>query len=284
MAGFITSCLKEKLLFVVTMVLFSHSSLAAIKHIDIKNASCKSDYYTAVSSLDDHCIRLVSSDRKRNQAEELIIYLHGDYGIGGSSYMSEIASHFSKPNRMNIAIIRPGYYDDEGNFSSGNSLGVTSTKIAGRLDNYTRENVDIIADAISNLKQHYKSKWVIVVGHSGGAAIAALILNFYPQLIDKVLLINCPCDLKQWRPDWEHSLSPIEHINNISPKVSIHILSGAAEDVVPPELSKKYAQELNKINSKTEFFLGIGMKHNLNDEATKSMVLQHIQNFLDRTE
>ena len=264
------------------MVLFSHLSYALIKHVDIKNTSCDSDYYSSVSSLKDHCIRLVSPDNQKKQAEELIFYLHGDYGTGGSSYMSEIASQFAKPNRMNIALIRPGYFDDKGHFSTGNSLGVTSTKIAGRLDNYTRENVDIIADAISNLKQHYKSKRVFVVGHSGGAAIAALILNHYPQLVDKVLLINCPCDLKQWRPDWEQSLSPIEHINNISPKATINILSGAADDVVPPELCKKYAEELNKINNNTEFFLGIGMKHNLNDEATKNMVLQHIRNFLDK--
>lgn len=263
------------------MVLFPYLSFAAIKPIDIKNTSCDSDYRTAVYSLKEHCIRLVSPDVPKKHAEDLVIYIHGDYGVGGSSYMSEIASHFSKSNRMNIALIRPGYYDDEGNFSTGDSLGVTSTKIAGRLDNYTRENVDIIADAILNLKQHYQSKRVIVVGYSGGAAIAALILNFYPQLIDKVMLINCPCDLKQWRPDWERSLSPIEHINNVSPRASINILSGAEDDVVPPELCKKYVQELNKTNNKTEFFLGIEMKHNLNDEKTKSMVLQHIQNFLD---
>jgi predicted esterase len=269
-------------LCILAMISFSHLSMATIKQIDIKNTSCASDYRTAVSSLKEHCIRLVSQTNKKEQADELVIYLHGDYGIGGSSYMSEVASHFSKPNRMNIALIRPGYFDDNGYFSTGSSLGVTSTKIAGRLDTYTRENVDIIADAILNLKQHYKSKRVVVIGHSGGAAIAALALNFYPQLINKVLLINCPFDLKLWRPDWEHSLSPIENISNISPKAKIDILSGAADDVVPPELGKKYAQELNKINNQTEFFLGIGMKHNLNDATTKSMVLQHIQNFLDK--
>ncbi|MCS5707932.1 alpha/beta hydrolase [Candidatus Berkiella cookevillensis] len=272
----------NKNLLIIAMLAFPHLSLATIKHIDMNNTSCESDYHSAVSSLKEHCIRLVSPDLSKKQADELIIYLHGDYGIGGSSYMSGIAAHFSKPNRMNIALIRPGYFDDNGNFSSGSSLGVTSTKITGRLDSYTRENVDIIADAISNLKKNYKSKRVVVIGHSGGAALAALILNFYPQLIDKVLLINCPCDVKQWRPDWEHSLSPIENINLISPKAKIDILSGAADDVVFPELCKRYAHELNKINNKTEFFLGIGMKHNLSDETTRGMVLQHIQKFLDK--
>ena len=272
----------NKILIAVIIVLLPQLGLATIKYIDIKNSACVNDYHSTVSSLKKHCIRLVSPDSKKNKAEELVIYLHGDYGVGGSSYMGEVASHFLKQNRMNIALIRPGYFDDKGNFSTGHSLGVTSTKISGRLDNYTRENLDIIADAILNLKQHYNSKRVFVVGHSGGAAIAALILNFHPQLIDKILLINCPCDLKQWRPDWENRLSPIEYINNISPETSINILSGAEDDTVQPELCKKYAQELNKINNKTEFFLGIGMKHNLNDEITRSMVLQHIHDFLDK--
>lgn len=273
----------SKIFVIIASFLFYNISFAAVKPIDIKNTSCKNDYHSSVSSLKGHCICLVSTERKKKQADDLVIYLHGDYGVGGSGYMAEVAAHFLKLNRINIALIRPGYYDDEGHFSTGSSLGVTDTKVAGRLDNYTPENVDIIANAILNLKRHYKSKRVFVVGHSGGAAIAALILNAYPDLIDKILLINCPCDLKQWRPDWGHSLSPIENIDHISPKVNIDILSGAADDIVPPELCKKYAQELGKINGKTKFSLGIGMKHNLNDKATRRMVLQHIQDFLNES-
>jgi predicted esterase len=256
---------------------------AAIKEIDLQSSKCSSDYRSAVNSLKNDCIRLVTPDPLTTQSDELVIYLHGDYGIGGSSYMSTmVASHFPKPNRMNIALIRPGYFDDEGNFSTGNSLGViNSFKYTGRLDNYTRDNVDIIADAILNLKKHYKSKRVLIIGHSGGAAIASLILNFYPQLTDGALLINCPCDLKHWRPDWEQSLSPIEHIDHISPKVPVRIISGAEDDAVFPELGKNYTQQLIKNHKNAKFYLGIGMKHNMSDQGTREIALKSIEKFLE---
>lgn len=273
--------MKIKSVIIVLMILVAHPINAAMKEIDLQNPKCNTNYRSAVNSLKDHCIRLVTSDAPQIQTEELVIYLHGDYGIGGSSYMNTIASHFSKPTRMNIALIRPGYFDDEGNFSTGNSLGITSTKIAGRLDNYTRENVDIIADAILNLKRHYKSKRILIVGHSGGAAIASLILNFYPQLIDGALLINCPCDLKLWKPDWEHSLSPIEHIDNISQKSLVRVISGAEDEAVNPELGKDYTQKLIKNQKNAKFYLGIAMKHNLSDQGTREIVLKSIQEFLD---
>lgn len=264
------------------IVLVAQQLHATIKEIDLQNSKCPTDYRSAVNSLKEHCIRLVTPDPLITQSDELVIYLHGDYGVGGSSYMSGIASHFSKANRINIALIRPGYFDDEGNFSSGNSLGVTNTgKYAGRLDNYTRDNVDIIADAILNLKNHYKSKRILIIGHSGGAAIASLILNYYPQLIDGALLINCPCDLKYWRPDWAQSLSPIEHIDLISPKAHVRIISGAEDDVVFPELGKNYAQQLINNHKNVKFYLGLGMKHNLNDQVTREIVLKSIEKFLD---
>lgn len=259
----------------------THPIYATVKEIELKNAECASDYYSVVNSINNHCIRLVSSESLQTQIEELVIYLHGDYGIGGSSYMSAIASNFPKSNRMNIALIRPGYFDDKGNFSTGTSLGTTSTKISGLLDNYTEENVDIIAGAILNLQKHYQPKRTLIIGHSGGAAIASLILNFYPDMIDGALLINCPCDLKQWRSDWELSLSPIEHINNIRKKTVIRILSGAEDDVVYPELAKNYAQQLIKNQNDAKFYLGIEMKHNLNDPKTREIVLESILQFLN---
>lgn len=272
--------MKIKSLIIMLMCLAADPLHAAIKEIDLQNATCNNDYYTAVNSLKNHCIRLVSPDAQQSKADVLVIYLHGDYGIGGASYMSGIASHFSKPNRMNIAMIRPGYFDDEGNFSTGNDLGAAKI-YGGRVDNYTHENVDIIADAISNLKKHYKAKRVLVVGHSGGAALAALLLNFYPQLVDGALLINCPCDIKHWKPDWERSLSPNEHMTNISDKAIIRCISGAEDDVVIPEYAKNYTQQLIENHKNAKFYLGIGMKHNMSDDKTKEIALISIQKFLD---
>ncbi|MBS0286094.1 MAG: prolyl oligopeptidase family serine peptidase [Proteobacteria bacterium] len=252
-----------------------------LKEIDLKNNKCAVDFTKHVNANNNQCLRLVTVGNLLTHPEELIIYLHGDYGVGGASYMSTIGSHFTKSNRMHIALIRPGYFDDAGNFSTGNSLGVTSTKIAGRLDNYTRENIDIIGQAITNLKNHYQPKKLLLVGHSGGAALAALLLNEYPKLADGALLINCPCDVKHWRPDWEKSLSPIEHVNNIPSNAKIVVLNGANDDVVWPELGKAYAEELAKHGVDVKFYMGLGMGHNLSDKATREGVMSGVKEFFE---
>lgn len=256
---------------------FTVTSYAEIKAVPLNN-KCTPDYVTTIDS-NNECLRLIS-DNETKTPEELVIYLHGDYCLGGASYMSEIASDFKKSTRLNIALIRPGYFDVLGNFSTGNSLGVTNTKIAGRLNNYTQENIDIIGHAIQNLKDHYKPKRLLIVGHSGGAAIAALLLNEFPNLADGALLINCPCDVKRWRPDWDKSLSPIEHISKIPAKTVVHLIAGAVDDAVSPELSKAYAEALAKKGIRVQFYFGIGMAHNLSDKKTQEMSSEAIDTFL----
>lgn len=249
------------------------STQATLKKIELAGTHCSNDYRHTVKCSNNHCIRVIVSEPIPNQTNELVIYLHGDNPVGGASYMSEVASNFPSPNRLNISFIRPGYFDDEGNFSTGSS--------SGRRDHYTKENIDVIAEAILHLKDHYHAKRVLIVGHSGGAAIASLLLNFYPKLINDVLLINCPCDLKQWRHDWTQSLSPIEHLQMISPRARIHVVSGTNDEIVMPELGKKYVERLVKDHRNAQFYLGLGMKHDLNDPVTREIALKSIQNFLD---
>lgn len=277
------SMFKKMYLSFILIFAISCSSLQAqhIKEIDLKNTQCKVDYAKYVNANNNHCLRLITVGNMLTHPDELIIYLHGDNGVGGASYMSTIGSHFTKNKRMHIALIRPGYFDDEANFSTGTSLGVSSTKIAGRLDNYTRENVQIIGQAITNLKNHYQPKKIWLVGHSGGGAIAALLLNEFPNLANGALLINCPCDVKHWRPDWANSLSPIEHINNIPKNAKVIVLNGTMDDVVWPELGKAYAQELVKNGVDAKFYMGIGMKHDLSDKATRDSTMSAIKAFLE---
>ncbi len=269
--------IRRNIQFSIFLALFGliQNVAAQIKEIPLQDQSCNVDYQTTINSINNNCLRLVTTDTLSNP-EELIIYLHGDYGVGGASYMSTLGAQFKNPSRLNVALIRPGYFDDEGNFSTGNNLGVTTTNISGRLDNYTLENIDIIGNAIINLKNHYKPKRLILIGHSGGAAIAALILNNYPQLANGALLINCPCDVRQFRPDWKKSLSPIQHVSQVSNTAVIHVLSGALDDVVMPEMGKLYAQQLNQKGIPAKFYLGLGMGHNLKDKES-ALVLESMK-------
>ena len=97
-------------------------------------------------------------------------------------------------NHVSIGLLRPGYIDHKNRKSDGiKGLAVG--------DNYDDERVSIIAGAIKNLKTRYQAKKLILVGHSGGAAISGKILALFPQLADVAILVSCPCDVNAWRAD-----------------------------------------------------------------------------------
>ncbi len=88
-------------------------------------------------------------------------------------------------------MIRPGYFDDQGNTSEGANFG--------RRDSYTPTSIAAIAGAIATSKARYHPRRLVLVGHSGGTAIAGVMLGKYPHLADAAVLVSCPCDLDRWR-------------------------------------------------------------------------------------
>lgn len=147
------------------------------------------------------------------------------------------------------AILRPGYRDVDGDKSDGD-MGQALA------DNYTPEVIDAIAQAGKQLKAQYRARAVVLVGHSGGAAIAADVLGRHPSVADAALLIACPSDpmvtrvqLKKMLPNlnWDHpyrSISPISLVENVPRRTRVRLLAGEKDDVVPPELTTAYAEAL----------------------------------------
>lgn len=266
----------KKLFSTCLLLLMSSQLSATIKEVDL-SGKCKVDFVSSVDSINNECIRLNTIGQQQSNPEELVIFLHGDFGATGSH---SLLSQLSKSNRMIIALVRPGYFDSDGNFSTGSYLGVTPSGIAGQLDTYTQNNIDIIGNAILKLKQHYKPKRLLLIGHSGGAAISGLLLNAFPNLADGALLINCPCDIKRWKPGWEKSLSPIDNINNIPSQAVIRVISGSIDEQVYPELAKTYTEQLIKNGKNAKFYLGMGMEHNFQNPTSKKIALESINNFL----
>jgi pimeloyl-ACP methyl ester carboxylesterase len=76
--------------------------------------------------------------------------------------------------------LRPGYKDDTGEQSEG-KRGLTTG------DNYTPEVVDAVASATDQLRTRFHPARTVLVGHSGGAAIAANVLGRWP------LAVQGPC-------------------------------------------------------------------------------------------
>jgi pimeloyl-ACP methyl ester carboxylesterase len=199
----------------------------------------------------------------------LIVVLHGDLPNPGYHYRfaREAASHMD--NVVVAALLRPGYTDDSGERSEG-----VQGKTTG--DNYTPEVVDAVSQAIDQLKEKFHPLRTVLVGHSGGAAITGDLLGRWPKEVDAALMVSCDCDLPAWRkhmqqmqdnnPVWSEpvrSLSPLDLAGDIPRSVRVRLLVGSDDPVAPPELSRKYADELRRHGDDVTLTIAPGLKHNI---------------------
>jgi alpha-beta hydrolase superfamily lysophospholipase len=196
-------------------------------------------------------VRLFAGPRHA-AAPNLVIVLHGDAPRNNPGYQYEFAAQAGKQDDViAAAILRPGYTDSLGDTSSG-ERGITTG------DNYTRDRLAMIATAIRALKAEYKPRQVILLGHSGGAALSADLLALYPDLADKALLASCPCELEPWRqhmktvaptPLWDKpvdSVSPLSVAANVPARDKVVTMVGADDNVAPPDLTRAYAAALER--------------------------------------
>ena len=171
-------------------------------------------------------------------APGLFVLLHGNASKGGAAtFHYTVAQALAVPNVIAVAMIRPGYYDETGHWSTGSDLG--------RNDNYTAEIIDDIADAVKTLKDVYKPRKVILVGHSGGAAIAAVILGRFPRLIDGAVLVGCPCGTGNGRIGepgslMAHSENAARYVERVPLDARIAVLVGSEDTRTPPFVSERY--------------------------------------------
>lgn len=186
-----------------------------------------------------------------NGSPPLLVILHGDAPFHPPSYQYVFARKVveQRPDVIAAAILRPGYTDPSGDRSEGERGRTTG-------DNYTPEIVAAVAEATSLLRNRYRSSEVTLVGHSGGAMIAAAILGTAPDLAARALLVSCPCDLPRWRehmktvaptPYWDEpvrSLVPLDLVPRMRVDVPIRMVVGAEDSVAPPRFSEALATAL----------------------------------------
>jgi pimeloyl-ACP methyl ester carboxylesterase len=157
------------------------------------------------------------------------------------SSTEQAVSQFAAMKVLSVALVRPGYPDGSGDSSSVAILQ------RGRADHYTKENLAEVGTAIERLRARFQPKRVVVVGHSGGAATAAVLLGMKPKLIDAAVLVACPCDLVAWRAgrrEWSRSENPIKWVAQVDPSTRVVALTGAKDDNTRPELARMYVEAL----------------------------------------
>jgi pimeloyl-ACP methyl ester carboxylesterase len=191
----------------------------------------------------------------------LFVLLHGNHTSGSpatSLYgVAESLAGRAGAGAVAVALIRPGYNDAEGNFSSGNA--------AGRADNFTADNIDIIAGAIATLKAFHGAGRVVLVGHSGGAAMAGVLLGRHPGLADAAVLAACPCDVPRWRAmkgrgAWT-SESPDRYVDRVPMRTRVAVLVGGDDTETAPVLSRDYAAALARRGIAAELAILDGIGH-----------------------
>jgi pimeloyl-ACP methyl ester carboxylesterase len=198
------------------------------------------------------CLAIQTTISKNNQKpRNLLVYLHGDSSRGGLfdrhfKYFTPLANQ----DTVFVGMIRPGYADSKKNASSGDNLG------GG--DSYTAHNVDAVANALQTLKSKYSARRLVVVGYSGGAATAGVILGRYPDLIDAAVLIACPCDLNIRRQTWaknivRRSISPHEVADSVFKTVQVTAITGDADINTTPEQVTGYIATLKAHGVKARY-------------------------------
>ena len=233
-------------------------SMSASSYAD----TCQTDDFTTFISGKEQC--LVMRRFGSETPKTMVVWLHGDVSSGGpANYHFRPAEQFARETNakelLSIALVRPGYPDGAGNSSS---VALLNT---GRQDHYTKINITEVASAIERLRNRFKPERVFIVGHSGGAATAAVMVGLFPRLVQGAILVACPCDLVAWRSGrrpWSASENPTGWVSQVPPQTIVYALTGNQDDNTPPQLAIDYVAKLSSVGVTAEFQLLENESHN----------------------
>ena len=214
-----------------------------------------------------HCLvirTLAPGQTSRITPKVLVVFLHGDNG-GRTELKADsgtAAMLAEKLQVVTVAMQRPGYRSD---------LGVSDGQSGAGDDDYTPENVEIVTTALSKLRSLNPGKKILLIGHSGGAAMAALLASRFPGSADAYLLAACPCDVpawRQWRGSsagksgvWSRSLSPLAEAAKTSPDTLIRVVVGNKDENTLPQFSESYVRALQARGIKTRVTYAMNATH-----------------------
>ena len=212
----------------------------------------------------------IYSSTARSARPVLVIVLHGDLfnptpsyqyafaqaltqGFGAPAMPDQVRARLGVQPRIDgvvaAGLLRPGYMDNAGDRSDGD-------RGDARGDNYTAAVTDDIATVVRVLKERFMARRVVLVGHSGGATIAALVLGRYSDLADAALLVACGCGATR-------SLQPLNLTSGIRRDVIVRLLVGEQDEVTPADLSRRYAKALQKRGVDAQVTVLPGLGHNI---------------------
>lgn len=212
------------------------------------------------------CLAAVRISDSQGAPRVVVALVHGDArGVLDQRQVdrwNDIGRSLAGQGRAVVFLVRPGYRSP-----AGDSSGYAHP----RDDDYTALNVERLAQALRELRRQSGAQHVVLVGHSGGAALAALVLGIHPDAADGALLLACPCDLPPWREHrgrqrnsdqtWRRSLNPLDAVDGLHAGAPVHVAVGDRDDNTLPEFSRRWADAAAARGVPVTFELAPGHRH-----------------------
>jgi pimeloyl-ACP methyl ester carboxylesterase len=191
------------------------------------------------------CVR-VGLNVPAGAVSTLYAYVHADLNPVGLDHAVTRALRAVDPFAATVVMLRPGYAD----FRGGQTTPVTHPRPG---DAYRREDALALGEALGVLRTRLGAQRVVVIGHSGGAALTANIAALFPGLVDHAVVVSCPCNLPAWRAHqaqvWAsrawlapyRSLSPHLVADAIPKTTTVSVVVGGRDTNTPPWLHEEFA-------------------------------------------
>lgn len=252
--------------FLISLLVISHSA-SAQRCADLPAERSIPDGKGCLAVWSPRELDATSSDLKNQPSHRILVVLLHEDGGGGLTQRhldrwQRAASNLSELNQHIVFLVRPGYRTPVGDSSGWANQ---------RDDDYTAENVERVATALENLKTRYKASKVLLVGHSGGAAIAALILGRHPTAVDGAILLGCPCDVPTWRQHrglqrgrqtyWPNSLNPLDIVSKIPTDKVVLAITGSQDDNTLPQFAQAWTSAASARGVHAKFLLAPDQDH-----------------------
>jgi len=280
MKKLIDNFIYKKLFFFIILIFFYSNNTNA-------KFCYKEDYKNFVSDYVG-CIAITIHENKNlfedlKNKKKLVFFIHGDQIDPKITYFDNFISNFSSDEALLISITRPGWINNKNHKSEGK-------KNVSNGDNYIpKEDVDPIYRVIKKIKRKFNIEEVVLIGHSGGAAIIGILYGRFHNLVNEAVLISCPCIVPMWRKNFFQKLytktnkkicipkfkskSPHEYAKQIDPKIKINIFVGESDQNTEPFYSLEYYSILKKYqkNSIVKIFSGDHVSVLKNSELIQSI-------------
>lgn len=216
------------------------------------DAACESPDNVKMVSGKEHCFQIVTYYPK-STSSTLTVALHGSLSRGGDAdYIRRVARRAARYGSVGVAMALPGYTID-GRTSSG--VAIRDKEFS---DKYTIGDMNSVAAAVANLKKHHGAKRIIMVGHSFGAGVSAVITGNSAPLVDVAILVGCPCDLDKFRyshgrEPYPNGENPIYYMKGVPKTSRIIAINGARDKAVQSFIPREYIEKARQLGLNAEF-------------------------------